>query len=162
MAVHKLLVPGVGGVGKTALTIQLTLKRFYNPIVEDSYRKETKIDGQACILSIIDTGGAEGLPSLSRDQITNTRAPIMLVGNKTDRVTEREVSTEEGHALARELDCEFVEASAKNGENVEKAILRSARRQWETFALTRAKAAPKGVMVRNDTGGGAATGCVVL
>ena len=32
--------------------------------------------------------------------------PIMLVGNKSDRVTEREVSTQEGHALARELGCE--------------------------------------------------------
>lgn len=48
--------------------------------------------------------------------------PIMLVGNKSDRVTEREVSTQEGHALARELGCEFVEASAKNCINVEKAF----------------------------------------
>lgn len=48
--------------------------------------------------------------------------PVMLVGNKSDRVTEREVSTPEGHALARELGCEFVEASAKNCVNVEKAF----------------------------------------
>lgn len=58
--------------------------------------------------------------------------PIMLVGNKSDRVTEREVSTQEGHALARELGCEFVEASAKNCINVEKAfydVVRLLRRQ---------------------------------
>lgn len=58
--------------------------------------------------------------------------PIMLVGNKADRVTEREVSTQEGHALARELGCEFVEASAKNCINVEKAfydVVRLLRRQ---------------------------------
>jgi GTPase KRas protein len=58
--------------------------------------------------------------------------PIMLVGNKSDRVTEREVSTQEGHALARELGCEFVEASAKNCINVEKAfydVVRQLRRQ---------------------------------
>jgi GTPase KRas protein len=61
--------------------------------------------------------------------------PIMLVGNKSDRVTEREVSTQEGHSLARELGCEFVEASAKNCINVEKAfydvvrILRAQRLQ---------------------------------
>jgi GTPase KRas protein len=58
--------------------------------------------------------------------------PIMLVGNKSDRVTEREVSTQEGHALARELGCEFVEASAKNYINVEKAfydVVRQLRRQ---------------------------------
>ena len=56
----------------------------------------------------------------------------MLVGNKSDRVTEREVSTQEGHALARELGCEFVEASAKNCINVEKAfydVVRQLRRQ---------------------------------
>lgn len=66
--------------------------------------------------------------------VTNSQAPvpIMLVGNKSDRVTEREVSTQEGHALARELGCEFVEASAKNCINVEKAfydVVRILRRQ---------------------------------
>jgi GTPase KRas len=63
--------------------------------------------------------------------------PIMLVGNKSDRVTEREVSTQEGHALARELGCEFVEASAKNCINVEKAfydVVRILRRQREVAA----------------------------
>lgn len=63
--------------------------------------------------------------------------PIMLVGNKSDRVTEREVSTQEGHALARELGCEFVEASAKNCINVEKAfydVVRILRRQRQQVA----------------------------
>jgi GTPase KRas protein len=58
--------------------------------------------------------------------------PIMLVGNKADRVTEREVSTQEGLALARQLGCDFVEASAKNCINVEKAfydVVRALRRQ---------------------------------
>jgi GTPase KRas len=48
--------------------------------------------------------------------------PMMLVGNEFDRATDREVSTQEGHALSRELGCEFVEASAKNCINVEKAF----------------------------------------
>ena len=59
-------------------------------------------------------------------------APVMLVGNKCDRVTEREVSTQEGSALARELNCDFVEASAKNCIDVEKAfydVVRQLRRQ---------------------------------
>jgi GTPase KRas len=61
----------------------------------------------------------------------------MLVGNKSDRVTEREVSTQEGHALARELGCEFVEASAKNCINVEKAfydVVRILRQQRQAAA----------------------------
>ena len=60
------------------------------------------------------------------------QAPVMLVGNKSDRVTEREVSTQEGSALAKEMGCDFVEASAKNCINVEKAfyeVVRSLRRQ---------------------------------
>ena len=63
--------------------------------------------------------------------------PIMLVGNKSDRVTEREVSTQEGQALARELGCQFVEASAKNCVNVEKAffeVVRELRRQRDVKA----------------------------
>jgi GTPase KRas protein len=59
-------------------------------------------------------------------------APVMLVGNKCDRVTEREVSTQEGYSLAKELGCDFVEASAKNCINVEKAffdVVRQLRRQ---------------------------------
>lgn len=59
-------------------------------------------------------------------------APVMLVGNKCDRVTEREVSTQEGSALAKQMNCDFVEASAKNCVNVEKAfydVVRQLRRQ---------------------------------
>lgn len=59
-------------------------------------------------------------------------APVMLVGNKCDRVTEREVSTQEGSALAKELNCDFVEASAKNCVNVERAfydVVRQLRKQ---------------------------------
>lgn len=70
--------------------------------------------------------------------------PIMLVGNKSDRVTEREVSTQEGHALARELGCEFVEASAKNCINVEKAfydVVRILRRQREAASRPQAQRA---------------------
>ena len=61
--------------------------------------------------------------------------PVMLVGNKSDKHHEREVSSQEGLALARELGCEFVEASAKNCINVEKAfyhVVRSLRKQRQS------------------------------
>jgi len=72
------------------------------------------------------------LSATSANSATFGPAPVMLVGNKCDRVTEREVSTQEGSALARELGCDFVEASAKNCINVEKAfydVVRQLRRQ---------------------------------
>lgn len=58
--------------------------------------------------------------------------PVMLVGNKSDKAVERAVSAQEGQALAKDLGCEFVEASAKNCINVEKAfydVVRMLRQQ---------------------------------
>jgi len=60
--------------------------------------------------------------------------PLMLVGNKADRSTEREVSAQEGRSLAQELGCLFTESSAKTCQNVELAfyeVVRQIRRQRE-------------------------------
>ncbi|KAK5168410.1 RAS2 protein [Saxophila tyrrhenica] len=43
----------------------------------------------------------------------------------------REVSTEEGAAVAKELDCMFIETSAKDGTNVEQAFCDPVRRLIE-------------------------------
>lgn len=45
--------------------------------------------------------------------------PIVLVGNKCDEKTLREVSTSEGQALALEWNCRFYESSTKHGIHVE-------------------------------------------
>lgn len=199
MALYKLVVLGDGGVGKTALTIQLCLNHFvetYDPTIEDSYRKHVVIDSQSCMLEVLDTAGQEEYTALrdqwirdgegfvlvysitSRASFTRIRkfysqiqrvkesssassptgpsyisspvsqslpyskcqAPVMLVGNKSDRVTEREVSTQEGSALAKDMGCDFVEASAKNCINVEKAfyeVVRSLRRQHQDPIVAR-------------------------
>jgi GTPase KRas protein len=69
--------------------------------------------------------------------------PVMLVGNKSDKAVERAVSAQEGQALAKDLGCEFVEASAKNCINVEKAfydvvrMLRNQRMQQQRPQDTR-------------------------
>ena len=45
MTEYKLVVVGAGGVGKSALTIQLIQNHFvdeYDPTIEDSYRKQVK------------------------------------------------------------------------------------------------------------------------
>jgi GTPase KRas len=68
------------------------------------------------------------------------QVPVILVGNKCDRATEREVSTPEALALARQLGCEFIEASAKNCINVEKAfydVVRLLRRQEQTLVAAK-------------------------
>ena len=63
--------------------------------------------------------------------IKNKTMPLILIGNKSDLVSDwREVSSQESIALAEELGCEFIETSAKDGTNVEKAfcdLVRKAR-----------------------------------
>lgn len=178
--------------------LQLCLNHFvesYDPTIEDSYRKQVVIDGQSCMLEVLDTAGQEEYTAL-RDQwirdgegfilvysITsrhsfdrirkfynqvqrvketgnpgsptgsnylpspiaaqpngspfNGPVPVMLVGNKSDKTHEREVSSQEGQAMAKELGCEFVEASAKNCVNVEKAfydVVRLLRRQRQALS----------------------------
>ena len=75
-------------------------------------------------------------------------APVMLVGNKSDRVTEREVSTQEGNALAKELGCDFVEASAKNCINVERAfydVVRNLRKQRQDYSKIERRGTAAGI-----------------
>lgn len=46
MTEYKLVVVGAGGVGKSALTIQLIQNHFvdeYDPTIEDSYRKQVSL-----------------------------------------------------------------------------------------------------------------------
>lgn len=43
---------------------------------------------------------------------------IILVGNKIDLAEKRQVGTEEGQALAKELGVMFIESSAKAGVNI--------------------------------------------
>ncbi|GAA6001895.1 uncharacterized protein JCM10292_005962 [Rhodotorula paludigena] len=52
---------------------------------------------------------------------------IVLVGNKIDRVHEREVSTQQGAELARRMGCLFRETSAKTRENIEEAYYDAVR-----------------------------------
>jgi len=53
---------------------------------------------------------------------------IMLVGNKSDLASAREVSEEEGKALAKDLDVLFVETSAKLGSNIKELFQQVAQK----------------------------------
>ena len=70
-----------GGVGKSALTIQLIQNHFveeYDPTIEDSYRKQVVIDGETCLLNILDTAGQEEFSAM-RDQYMRTGEGFLIV-----------------------------------------------------------------------------------
>jgi len=52
---------------------------------------------------------------------------IVLCGNKSDLSEKREVSPEEGEGKARDLDCVFMETSAKTGHNVKNLFTKIAQ-----------------------------------
>lgn len=66
--------------------------------------------------------------------------PVVLVGNKSDlRPEQRQVSPEEGKALAVECKCAWTETSAKYSENVNKAFELMIQEVEKTQAPTEAQ-----------------------
>ncbi|KAL4648347.1 GTPase NRas precursor [Arapaima gigas] len=155
MTEYKLVVVGAGGVGKSALTIQLIQNHFvdeYDPTIEDSYRKQVVIDGETCLLDILDTAGQEEYSAM-RDQymrtgegflcvfaINNSKsfADVHLYREQIKRVKDsddvpmvlvgnkcdlaRTVDTKQAQELARSYGIQFVETSAKTRQGVEDAF----------------------------------------
>lgn len=86
LTTYKLVVVGDGGVGKSALTIQFFQKLFvtdYDPTIEDSYIQHTEVDGQWCILDVLDTAGQEEFSAM-REQYMRKGDGFLLVYSVTD------------------------------------------------------------------------------
>ena len=78
---YKLAVVGAGGVGKSALTIQLIQNHFvteWDPTIEDAYLKQVVIDKETCQLDILDTAGQEEFLAM-QDQNMREREGFLLV-----------------------------------------------------------------------------------
>ncbi|CAG8514079.1 28134_t:CDS:2 [Gigaspora margarita] len=140
---YKIVVLGDGGTGKT---YDPTIEDSYRKkvVVDDhpcvlevmdtagqeeytALRDQWIRDGEGFVLaySISSRSTFERIERF-HDQITRVKDthkfPLMLVGNKCDKMTEREVSREEGMNMARRLKCDFIETSAKTCVNVERAF----------------------------------------
>eukprot|EP00762_Andalucia_godoyi_P008127 ANDGO_02188.mRNA.1 Ras-like protein rasG len=95
MSEYKIVVVGSGGVGKSALTIQLIQNYFieeYDPTIEDSYRKQATIDNETCLLDILDTAGQEEYSAL-RDQYMRSGQGFLLVYSITEKKSFEEIAT---------------------------------------------------------------------
>ena len=85
MTEYKLVIVGTGGVGKSALTLQLVSNRFiseYDPTIEECYRKQTVVDDEMCVLDILDTAGQEEYSAV-RDQYMRSGQGFLLVYSVT-------------------------------------------------------------------------------
>ncbi|XP_004401341.1 PREDICTED: GTPase NRas [Odobenus rosmarus divergens] len=137
MTEYKLVVVGAGGVGKSALTIQLIQNHFvdeYDPTIEDSYRKQEYSamrdqymrtgEGFLCVFAINNSKSFADI-NLYREQIKRVKdsddVPMVLVGNKCDLPT-RTVDTKQAHELAKSYGIPFIETSAKTRQGVEDAF----------------------------------------
>ncbi|KAJ6452707.1 ras protein [Mycena vulgaris] len=129
---------GDGGVGKTALAVQI-----YDPTQEDVYRKQVMVDNRMCFVEVMDTAGQVEYAAGIRDQWLRKSQAFLLVYSIASRSTfdqleyfrqsvprikggrcyhHTEVSEDEGAALAREGGCEFMETSARTAHNVDRVF----------------------------------------
>jgi len=105
-------------------------EEFYTEIVDTAGQDEYSIfqrqysvgiHGYVLVYSVTSKASFE-MVKVVNDKILNALGtdaiPRVLVGNKTDLIYERQISTEEGKALADKWKCAFVETSAKHNENI--------------------------------------------
>ena len=87
-------------------------------------------EGFLCIYSVTSRISFEEIVTF-REQILRTKdvdhVPMVLVGNKIDLVTDRQITKEEGVALAKSFGCPFFEASAMARINVEECFMELVR-----------------------------------
>lgn len=74
MADWRICVVGSGGVGKSCVTIQFLRQRFseyYDPTIEESYRKPVTVDDEEYQLEIVDTAGQEEFTSFRDSSLSH-------------------------------------------------------------------------------------------
>ncbi|XP_057373450.1 ras-related protein Ral-a-like isoform X1 [Daphnia carinata] len=84
--VHKVIMVGSGGVGKSALTLQFMYDEFvedYEPTKADSYRKKVMLDGEEVQIDILDTAGQEDYAAI-RDNYFRSGEGFLCVFSITD------------------------------------------------------------------------------
>lgn len=88
-ALHKVIMVGSGGVGKSALTLQFMYDEFvedYEPTKADSYRKKVILDGEDAQIDILDTAGQEDYAAI-RDNYFRSGEGFLVVFSISEKTS---------------------------------------------------------------------------
>ncbi|KAJ2296206.1 RAS1 protein [Coemansia sp. RSA 2706] len=86
---YKIVMLGSGGVGKSMLTTKYMNGNFsdeYDPTIEDSYRRQCTVDGDTCVIEILDTAGQEEYAAMQDHHIRSGDC-FVVVYSVADRQT---------------------------------------------------------------------------
>eukprot|EP01130_Rhizamoeba_saxonica_P014618 TRINITY_DN6406_c0_g1_i1.p1 TRINITY_DN6406_c0_g1~~TRINITY_DN6406_c0_g1_i1.p1 ORF type:complete len:216 (-),score=15.82 TRINITY_DN6406_c0_g1_i1:58-705(-) len=152
---------GVGKSAVTIQFVNRHFESKYDPTIEDRYQKVIDHKNVPCFLEILDTAGQETFSAMrelymrngegfvlvysitnrsSFDEIVTIRngilrhtenIPIVIVGNKCDLESRREISTSEGRELSKNLGCPFLETSAKKDINIQEIFHTLIQEVWD-------------------------------
>lgn len=110
---------------KASLDILDTAGQEEYSSMRDMYMKTG--EGFMLVFSLTDRASFEEIASFY-NQIMRVKGesvpfvPMLMVGNKSDLTADRQITQEEGIALAQRFNCAYIETSAKTDENVTDAF----------------------------------------
>ncbi|KAJ3433258.1 gtp-binding protein rheb [Anaeramoeba flamelloides] len=144
---------GVGKTSIIQRFVSDGFSQEYTPTIENTFQKKLTYNGLKYDLTLVDTRGQdkyatsitsytgatdgfvlvynvcdiksfELVSTLNEEiQFETGGTALIVVGNMTDLGSERQVSREQGEKLAENLNCEFIECSAKDNININKVFL---------------------------------------
>jgi len=149
-SLHKVIMVGSGGVGKSALTLQFMYDEFvedYEPTKADSYRKKVVLDGEEVQIDILDTAGQEDYAAI-RDNYFRSGEGFLCVFSITEEDS-FQLTQEFREQILRvkgDTNIPFILVGNKsdliNSRKVQQATANTRAQQWqvpyvETSAKTR-------------------------
>jgi len=116
------------------------------------------------IIVVYDTTDLESFNNVKQwlheiDRYASENVNKLLVGNKSDLTSKRAVSYDQAKEFADSLGIEFIETSAKNSTNVEKAFMMMASQIKARYKTAPAGGAGPGVNLQGQQVGGKSGGC---
>jgi len=149
-SLHKVIMVGSGGVGKSALTLQFMYDEFvedYEPTKADSYRKKVVLDGEEVQIDILDTAGQEDYAAI-RDNYFRSGEGFLCVFSITedDSFQSTQEFRDQILRVKNDNNIPFIlvgnKADLTNSRKVQQATANNRAAQWqvpyvETSAKTR-------------------------